>query len=91
LALTCGLTWPTDRGGTFTDVVALRPDGELVTHKLLSENPEQCVPLPLSSPFGGLRRQNDSSGRVTPLPGLALAHLHRLSEALTHLASAVVT
>ncbi len=29
-----------DRGGTFTDVVAKRPDGTLVTHKLLSENPE---------------------------------------------------
>jgi 5-oxoprolinase (ATP-hydrolysing) len=30
-----------DRGGTFTDVVARRPDGALVTHKLLSDNPEQ--------------------------------------------------
>ncbi len=30
-----------DRGGTFTDVVARRPDGSLVTQKLLSENPEQ--------------------------------------------------
>jgi 5-oxoprolinase (ATP-hydrolysing) len=30
-----------DRGGTFTDVVARRPDGALVTHKLLSENPER--------------------------------------------------
>ncbi|MFM5908367.1 MAG: hydantoinase B/oxoprolinase family protein [Novosphingobium sp.] len=29
-----------DRGGTFTDVVARGPDGEIVTHKLLSENPE---------------------------------------------------
>jgi len=29
-----------DRGGTFTDIVARRPDGQLVTHKLLSENPE---------------------------------------------------
>ena len=29
-----------DRGGTFTDVVARRPDGSLTTHKLLSENPE---------------------------------------------------
>jgi 5-oxoprolinase (ATP-hydrolysing) len=29
-----------DRGGTFTDVVARRPDGALLTHKLLSENPE---------------------------------------------------
>ena len=30
-----------DRGGTFTDIVARRPDGGIVTHKLLSENPEQ--------------------------------------------------
>ena len=30
-----------DRGGTFTDIVAKRPDGSLTTHKLLSENPEQ--------------------------------------------------
>ena len=28
-----------DRGGTFTDIVARRPDGGIVTHKLLSENP----------------------------------------------------
>ncbi|MBC7730190.1 MAG: 5-oxoprolinase, partial [Microbacteriaceae bacterium] len=30
-----------DRGGTFTDIVARRPDGTLTTAKLLSENPEQ--------------------------------------------------
>ena len=30
-----------DRGGTFTDVVARRPDGTLATRKLLSENPER--------------------------------------------------
>ncbi|QBE66222.1 hydantoinase B/oxoprolinase family protein [Pseudoduganella lutea] len=30
-----------DRGGTFTDIVARRPDGTLATHKLLSENPER--------------------------------------------------
>ena len=30
-----------DRGGTFTDIVARRPDGTLQTHKLLSENPER--------------------------------------------------
>ena len=29
-----------DRGGTFTDVVARKPGGTLLTHKLLSENPE---------------------------------------------------
>jgi 5-oxoprolinase (ATP-hydrolysing) len=28
-----------DRGGTFTDIVARRPDGRLIAHKLLSENP----------------------------------------------------
>jgi 5-oxoprolinase (ATP-hydrolysing) len=30
-----------DRGGTFTDIVAKSPDGRLVSHKLLSENPER--------------------------------------------------
>jgi 5-oxoprolinase (ATP-hydrolysing) len=30
-----------DRGGTFTDIVARKPDGSLETYKLLSENPEQ--------------------------------------------------
>jgi 5-oxoprolinase (ATP-hydrolysing) len=29
-----------DRGGTFTDVVARTPEGEIRSHKLLSENPE---------------------------------------------------
>ena len=37
------MTWQfwIDRGGTFTDIVAKKPDGSLVTHKLLSENPER--------------------------------------------------
>ncbi len=30
-----------DRGGTFTDIVAQRPTGEIVLHKLLSENPDR--------------------------------------------------
>src|SRR3984957_14191797 len=30
-----------DRGGTFTDIVARHPDGQLSTHKVLSENPER--------------------------------------------------
>jgi 5-oxoprolinase (ATP-hydrolysing) len=29
-----------DRGGTFTDIVARHPEGTLIVHKLLSENPE---------------------------------------------------
>lgn len=36
-----------DRGGTFTDIVAQRPDGQLVIHKLLSENPERYADAPL--------------------------------------------
>src|SRR5512144_3447952 len=41
-AKAASLTWDfwIDRGGTFTDVVGRRPDGTLVAHKLLSENPE---------------------------------------------------
>ena len=30
-----------DRGGTFTDIVAMNPEGVIRTHKLLSENPER--------------------------------------------------
>jgi 5-oxoprolinase (ATP-hydrolysing) len=36
-----------DRGGTFTDIVAQRPDGTLVVHKLLSENPGRYTDAPL--------------------------------------------
>ncbi|MGA1601053.1 MAG: hydantoinase/oxoprolinase family protein, partial [Prochlorothrix sp.] len=36
-----------DRGGTFTDIVAQRPDGHLLTHKLLSENPQRYTDAPL--------------------------------------------
>ena len=37
---TSGWQFWIDRGGTFTDVVARRPDGALVTRKLLSDNQE---------------------------------------------------
>jgi len=36
-----------DRGGTFTDIVAQSPAGELVVHKLLSENPDRYADAPL--------------------------------------------
>ena len=41
IATSTGWEFWIDRGGTFTDVVARRPDGALLTHKLLSENPER--------------------------------------------------
>src|SRR3954466_16043356 len=37
-----------DRGGTFTDIIARRPQGDLVTHKLLSENPERYADAALA-------------------------------------------
>lgn len=36
-----------DRGGTFTDIVAQRPDGQLIIHKLLSENPDRYTDAPI--------------------------------------------
>ncbi|MGD2180322.1 hydantoinase B/oxoprolinase family protein [Lusitaniella coriacea] len=36
-----------DRGGTFTDIVAQCPDGRIVVHKLLSENPERYSDAPI--------------------------------------------
>ena len=53
-----------DRGGTFTDIVARRPDGSLVTHKLLSENPERYA----DAAIAGIRALLDvPPGK--PLPG----------------------
>src|SRR5882672_288117 len=53
-----------DRGGTFTDVVARRPDGAIVTHKLLSENPERYADAALA----GIRHLLGVDGGA-PIPG----------------------
>ncbi|KUN20973.1 5-oxoprolinase [Streptomyces antibioticus] len=37
--MTTGWQFWVDRGGTFTDIVARRPDGRLLIHKLLSDSP----------------------------------------------------
>ncbi len=52
-----------DRGGTFTDIVARRPDGALVTRKLLSENPERYRDAAVQ----GIRELMDV-GRDLPIP-----------------------
>jgi 5-oxoprolinase (ATP-hydrolysing) len=36
-----------DRGGTFTDIVARQPNGQIRIHKLLSENPNHYADAPL--------------------------------------------
>ncbi len=51
-AATSGWEFFIDRGGTFTDVVARRPDRRLVTYKLLSEDPTQYADAALE----GIRR-----------------------------------
>ncbi len=67
--MTDGREWEfwIDRGGTFTDVVARRPDGTLVTHKLLSENPERYA----DAAVHGIRELLGLAPG-TPIPGGAI-------------------
>ncbi|MGD9953192.1 MAG: hydantoinase/oxoprolinase N-terminal domain-containing protein, partial [Burkholderiales bacterium] len=53
-----------DRGGTFTDLVARKPDGSLATLKLLSENPERYRDAALA----GIRQLLELSPQA-PIPG----------------------
>ncbi|MBP2704520.1 hydantoinase B/oxoprolinase family protein [Microbispora sp. RL4-1S] len=56
-----------DRGGTFTDVVARRPDGRLVTRKLLSDDPARYADAAVE----GIRR-------VLGVPGGAPVPVERI-------------
>src|SRR5881296_1816426 len=56
-----------DRGGTFTDIVARRPDGSIATHKLLSENPGRYRDAALA----GIRRILDLN-EGEPIPAGAI-------------------
>ncbi|WP_334188102.1 hydantoinase B/oxoprolinase family protein [Noviherbaspirillum sp.] len=58
-----------DRGGTFTDIVARRPDGKLMTYKLLSENPEQYK----DAAVAGIRRLLGVGANETISPTLVEA------------------
>src|SRR5438046_6294459 len=61
-----------DRGGTFTDIVARRPDGSIATHKLLSENPGRYRDAALA----GIRKiLNLSEGQ--PIPAGAIEAVKR--------------
>ncbi|MDB5952038.1 MAG: 5-oxoprolinase [Massilia sp.] len=56
-----------DRGGTFTDIVARRPDGTLATHKLLSEDPGRYRDAALA----GIRRLLGLGGdEAIPVAGI---------------------
>ena len=59
-----------DRGGTFTDIVAMAPDGSLKTRKLLSDHPRQS----LDAPVQGIRDVlNLAPGE--PVPSQAIAEV----------------
>jgi 5-oxoprolinase (ATP-hydrolysing) len=56
-----------DRGGTFTDIVARTPDGRLITHKLLSENPQaypDAAVAGIADLLGNPRRKPLPSDRI---------------------------
>ncbi len=57
-----------DRGGTFTDIIARKPNGKLVTHKLLSENPTQYQDAAIE----GIRHLLNTP-KNTPLPSHKIA------------------
>ncbi|HIK40616.1 hydantoinase/oxoprolinase N-terminal domain-containing protein, partial [Thermoleptolyngbya sp. M55_K2018_002] len=66
--MTQGWQFWIDRGGTFTDIVARRPDGQLVVHKLLSENPERYADAPIQGIRDLLGLSSD-----TPIPAGQIA------------------
>ncbi len=62
-----------DRGGTFTDVVARQPNGEVVTHKLLSENPREYRDAAIQGIKDILNRVDFDIGRDDSLPAAQIA------------------
>jgi N-methylhydantoinase B/oxoprolinase/acetone carboxylase alpha subunit len=64
--VTTGWQFWVDRGGTFTDIVARRPDGRLLTHKLLSEN--AFIPVPVRVDRENRSATVDFTGTSAQLP-----------------------
>jgi len=61
-----------DRGGTFTDVVALRPDGRLETAKLLSENPEQYQDAAAEGVCRAIARWRAAGAAAAPIEAIKM-------------------
>lgn len=60
-----GWQFRVDRGGTFTDIVARRPDGRLLTHKLLSDNPTRYRDAAVAGIRDLLARASDGAADTT--------------------------
>ena len=70
-AAPCWQFW-IDRGGTFTDIVARRPDGAIATYKLLSDNPERYRDAALA----GIRHVlGVASGEPIPVEHIEAVHM----------------
>ena len=50
--MSCGYKFAIDRGGTFTDIWAMKPNGNITVTKLLSEDPSNYK----DAPTEGIRR-----------------------------------
>jgi 5-oxoprolinase (ATP-hydrolysing) len=61
-----------DRGGTFTDVVAVRPNGEIETLKLLSEDPDRYDDAAAEALARLLRRWQREGHAVAPLEAIKM-------------------
>ncbi len=66
-----GWRFAIDRGGTFTDVVALTPDGRLLTDKLLSENPDH-YPDAASEAVRRLMEGDEGGNATAPIAELRI-------------------
>ena len=62
--MTPGWSFWIDRGGTFTDIVARAPSGELVVHKLLSENPGRYVDAAVHGIGAIMSAHGDAGGMI---------------------------
>jgi len=61
-----------DRGGTFTDIVALCPDGAIETAKLLSENPEQYDDAAAEGIRRAIHRMSDGDSAETTIEAVKM-------------------
>ncbi|MGH8222559.1 MAG: hydantoinase B/oxoprolinase family protein, partial [Woeseiaceae bacterium] len=61
-----------DRGGTFTDVVVLRPDGLLETEKLLSECPERYDDAAAEGIRRAIARWRDAGNAAAPVEAVKM-------------------
>jgi 5-oxoprolinase (ATP-hydrolysing) len=61
-----------DRGGTFTDIVARKPDGALIAHKLLSDNPELYEDAALQGIRELMKLEADASLSAAPIAAVKM-------------------